>query len=445
MNQNKSFKTLLLFAPLLLIFLLSQGCSDEDADAFTIGRNFINPQTSIVMVDSFTLSTSTFILDSFSTTSPDFLLTGVYNDDYFGKTSANAYFQIAIPDSVGIQENAVFDSLTIRLHYSGNVYGDTLQPFTLFVYRVNEIMEEPDEKYFYNTTTFSCDEEPLGTMTFRPRPNYDTDIEIRLSDDLGKELMNFLMDDSDEILSNSNFTEYLNGLVLKCGDNTQSVLSFAATDTLVNLELYTHYTNEERKEVKYYFPLYSEGNYFNNLKADRKGTEIEKLKTRKEEIISAETGNKTFIQAGTGVLTRIDFPSIYRIMEIEHRYIYYKAELIFKPVHQSNAQVPFPKELVLFTTNKYNEPVSQVLDSDDEAVVSEFSFDKQYNEENYYSFDITSFLSDVLADAYVDEENGLVIGFSDDNLKSTLNRVVFDARLTDSYRPMLKMYFIFYE
>ncbi len=445
MNQNKSFKNLLLFAPLLLIFLLSQGCSDEDSDAFTIGRNFINQQTSIVMVDSFTLSTSTFILDSFSTTSPDFLLTGVYNDDYFGKTSANAYFQIAIPDSVGIQENAVFDSLTIRLHYSGNVYGDTLQPFTLFVYRVNEIMEEPDEKYFYNTTTFSCDEEPLGTLTFRPRPNYDTDIEIRLSDDLGKELMNFLMDESDEILSNSNFTEYLNGLVLKCGDNTQSVLSFAATDTLVNLELYTHYTNEERKEVKYYFPLYTEGNYFNNLKADREGTEIEKLKTRKEEIISAETGNKTFIQAGTGVLTRIDFPSIYRIMEIEHRYIYYKAELIFKPVHQSNAQVPFPKELVLFTTNKYNEPVSQVLDSDDETVVSEFSFDKQYNEENYYSFDITSFLSSVLADAYVDEENGLVIGFSEDNLKSTLNRVVFDARLTDSYRPMLKMYFIFYE
>lgn len=445
MNQKKSFKTLLLFVPLFLIILLSQGCSDEDADTFTIGRNFINQQTSIVMVDSFTLSTSTFILDSFSTTSPDLLLTGAYNDDYFGKTSANAYFQLAIPDSVGIQENAVFDSLTIRLHYSGNTYGDTLQPFTLLVYRVNEIMEEPDEKYFYNTTTFSCDEEPLGTLTFRPRPNYDTDIEIRLSDDLGKELMNFLIDESDEILSNSNFTEYLNGLVLKCGDNTQSILSFAATDTLVNLELYTHYTNEERKEVKYYFPLYTEGNYFNNLKADREGTEIEKLKTRKEEIISAETGNKTFIQAGTGVLTRIDFPSIYRIMEIEHRYIYYKAELIFKPVHQSNAQVPFPEELVLFTTNKYNEPVSQVLDSDDETVVSEFSFDKQYNEENYYSFDITSFLSSVLADAYVDEENGLVIGFSEDNLKSTLNRVVFDARLTDSYRPMLKMYFIFYE
>lgn len=445
MDQKISFKTLELFIQLLLLFLMSQGCNNNDSDAFTIGRNFINQQTSIVMVDSFTLNTSTFILDSFSTTSPDLLLVGEYNDEFFGKTSASAYFQMAIPDSTGIQENAVFDSLTIRLHYSGNVYGDTLQPFQLIVCRVNETMEKPDEKYFYNTTTFSYDEVPLGTLIFKPRPYSDGDIEIRLSDDLGKELMGFLLDESDEIISNSNFTEYLNGLVLKCGNNTQSVLSLAATDSLASLELYTHYTNEEFKKVKYYFPLYTEGNYFNHLKSDRNGTAIEKLKSRKEEINSAETGNKTFIQAGTGIYTRIDFPSIYRIMEIERRYIYYKAELILKPVHNSNAQVPFPEELVLFTTNKYNELVSQVLDSDDETVVSELSFDKQYNEKNYYSFDITSFLSSVFADAYVDEENGLIVGFSQDNLKSTLDRVVFDARLTDSYRPILKMYFIFYE
>ncbi|MGE0020196.1 MAG: DUF4270 family protein [Draconibacterium sp.] len=439
------FRRLKLLPALLFILISIAGCTGDGTESFSIGEKYVNNQTTITVVDTFSLGLSTFLIDSISTTSPDNFLIGSFTDEYFGKIETSAWFQINKPDSVAINEESVFDSLTIQIRLNGLSYGDTLQPFTLSVHRVTETMEAPDEYYFYNTTHFRYDENPLGSATFKPRPNFDNEIEIRLNDALGAELMKFLLNESDEIASTENFLEFFEGLVLLGGPDSKSVLGLAAADSVLRMVLHTHYIGEEREEIEYSFPIYTSGAYFNHIEGDRTGTEVETLSTQKEEIPASFTGNKTFIQAGTGILTRIDFASLTRIMEIEDRYIFYKAELILKPFPKSNNQVDFPGDVIMYSTDKSNRLISVLTDSDGETITAEFGFDSQYNEANYYKLDITDFVNDELSDAWVDPNSGLVLSFPDEIFTGSLERVVFDTRQSDAYRPLLKLYFVFYQ
>ena len=420
-------------------------CTSGDEEAFSIGEKYLSKQTSVTLIDTFSLGLSTVFIDSISTTSPANFLVGSFSDEYFGEVKTSAWFQLSQPDSVTINEASVFDSLTLKIRLNGLSYGDTLMPFALSVHRLTEAMEPPDDVYFYNTTHFQYNSSALGSAVFYPRPNRDNELEIRIDDALGREWMKFLLNEADEFSSTDDFLEYFKGLVLVGGNNNQSVLGIANADSLLNLVLYTHYIGEERREVEYKFPIHASGAFFNHIESNRNGTEIESLLTQKNEVAAPLTGNKTFIQAGTGIVTRIDFSSLTRIMEIEDRYIFYKAELVLKPFPLSNGQVGYPDEIIMYSTDKGNRLISALTDSDGETIKASFSFDSQYNESNYYKLDITDFVNNELSDAWVDPNNGLILTFPNETFTSSLDRVVFDARQADAYRPLLKLYFVFYQ
>jgi len=99
----------------------------------------------------------------------------------------------------------------------------------------------------------------------------------------------------------------------------------------------------------------------------------------------------------------------------------------------------------LYTTDKYNRLVSEIQNSNDETLLADFYFDEQYNENNFYRFDITTYLNDELSDAYFDPDNGLIITVPGTTFQGSLERLVLDARKADSYRPVLNLYFVFYE
>ena len=431
---------------LILSLLAVFSCSDEsDLSSVNIGDSFITPQTSIALIDTFSLKLSTILIDSIPTSNPENLMVGNYTDEFLGEVGATSYFQVTVPTTTTMEEKAVFDSLTLVLKYAGVEFGDTLQPQTIYVHRVTEEMEEPDEAYMYNTTSFLYDDSPIGLLSFRPRPNFKDSIEIRLDDALGLELMSLIKDKDDKILNSEDFMEYLKGIALVGDGGSNSVLGFKAVDSLVNIVLYTHEVKEERIETQYKFPLYSDGIYFNHFDFDRTGTAIGNIKTQKEEIPSADSDDKTFIQSGAGIVTRLDFTGLEKIMEMGNHSFFYKAEIILKPYPNSFSQVAFPEEIMLYTTDKYNRLVSEIQNSNDETLLADFYFDEQYNENNFYRFDITTYLNNELSDAYFDPNNGLIITVPSTTFQGSLERLVLDARKADSYRPVLNLYFVFYE
>lgn len=424
-----------------MLFLLS--CSNENNLLVSIGDNFINPQTTVALVDSFSVKMSTVLIDSIPTSATGVLMVGKYYDEQFGQVGSTGYFQLGFPGTQVPDEDEIFDSLVVVLPYNGVSYGDTLLPQTIYVNRVlQDIEPAEDEYYLYNTTSFKYSGFPLGALTFTPKPNFHDEIEIRLADELGKEFLDLMKDDGDEVNSDDDFIEYFKGLALVSGEGNTSVLSFTA-DSLLKMILYTHLIAEEKIEKSYTFSHLSL-THFNQITTDRSGTPIEYLETQRIEILSGDSGNKAFLQAGAGIVTRIDFPNIGRLLEIDYRNILYKAELVLKPYTNSYNQVDLPNELVLYETDKYNNLVTELVDDEGATVTAEFYYDEYYNKDTYYLFDVTSFISNELSDGYVNTDNGLIVIQPISQFQSSLNRVVFDARNNLSYRPVLNLYFILY-
>ena len=424
----------------LLLMLLIWSCQKEGINIL-VGDNFINAQTTFSLIDTVSVQLSTFKIDSIATSSSGYAMAGGYVDEEFGVVASVAYLQIDRPIE-NIAKEEIFDSLVIILPYSGISYGDTLKPQTLSVHRVLEDIEpagvQPD---LFNSTTFEYERTSLGEITVKPRPNFHDVLEIRLKDELGLELIGLLQDEGN---SSGNFMENFKGIALVPGRENNSLLSFIA-DTLFHLELYTHILEETKTSKRYALPYSISNRQFNHIYSDVSNLPLSKLGSQKNELKSNLLGNKSYLQAGVGIVTRVDFPGISSVLEDEKNSILYKAELIVKPRRGTYKNIPLPPRIVLFRTDKNNALVSEIKNVGGSSSYAEFYYDELYDEANFYRFDITEFMLDELKDGFVDPDNGLLIMLPGNQFMSTVDRIVFDARGSLEYRPRLNLYFMFYE
>jgi len=72
---------------------------------------------------------------------------------------------------------------------------------------------------------------------------------------------------------------------------------------------YKKTVNSLLKQTHQDFNVYSSLYQFNNIKYDRSGTALQSLQPYKA-ISSVLTNDVTYLQAGTGLVTRLDFPSV---------------------------------------------------------------------------------------------------------------------------------------
>ncbi|MCK3684606.1 DUF4270 family protein [Maribellus sp. YY47] len=427
---------------LILIVVGLLGCSDDEDLNSTVDK-YIKSQTRFVLLDTFSVRLETVLIDSIATSSPGDLLVGRYVDPELGPVTSTAYFELGLPETISFGDEEVFDSLVFKLPYSDKVYGDTLQLQTISVKRLLEELDD-DDMGLYNTSSFYYSDDPLGQISLYPRPNKNDEIEIRLSDDFGLDLFNSLQNKDLKLTDLSKFREYLYGIVLEGSSQNTAVLSFSA-DTSTCMIMYTHQSGLERTENERRFTLNTSYNYFNQIEADRTGTPLESIRTQREELASSLTGNKAFIQAGNGLVTRINFPSINRLLEFDTDNILYKAELVLRPYPGSEKAVDLPESLMMYYTDKYNNLISEYMNTSSEVIYSEMSFDEFYNEYNYYTIDLTQFLYTELSKGFIDEQVGLILTIPESEFKGSLSRLVIDARDGVNYRSVLNLYYVFYE
>ena len=95
----------------LIIFiscLFFKAC-DKNPAKFTLGEEYIESQTDLTLIDTFSVSLSTVILDTVITSGTGSMLIGSYRDDIFGKITSHSYFQIGIPDSFDVEDDDIYD------------------------------------------------------------------------------------------------------------------------------------------------------------------------------------------------------------------------------------------------------------------------------------------------------------------------------------------------
>jgi hypothetical protein len=434
MNLNKIIHPIISAAVIIFISVLFSACT-EDTKNYTLGTEFVESQTSLKLIDTFSVNLSTVILDNLTTSGSGSMLIGNYRDNVFGKIRTNSYFQIGIPESYDIEDNDTYDSLVLAIQYNAYYFGDTTKSQRIFVHQLIENIIFDDDGVIKNTTTFNYNLNPMGSVMYTPKPNSKDTLFIRMSNTIGADLFAKLKNESEVLTDNESFKNYFHGLVLNSDITSEgSIIGFNANKENVELILFTSRESEAGKTIICnVFPLEDSTKQFNNIIHDFSSTPLSPLAKQRLALSNSKTGGVSFLQGGIGLAIRVDIPSLSEVLLFNRGFIT-KAQLSIYPKQNSYDSFDLPPNLIIYGSNKLNE-VNSTYSS------STLTVEKLYQEETNYSFDVTEHLRDELADSYVDPENGLLITLSNDVLNTTFYRSIINAK---NRKPKLNIYYLSY-
>lgn len=414
----------------MLIFF---GCQSGDDDLSIIKPN---PDDFVVRyTDTVTVNLSTVPTDSILTDAATRLLTGSYEDVYMGKVQSVAYFQPQFSSSILPDTKAVYDSLILSLAYE-YYYGDTTQYQT---FSIHKLTEDISKNTYYNNNSTPYEPTPIATIRFKPKPNSKKPLYIKLSDDLGKTL--FEQGKLNKLKTSEEFMAILKGVAL-VPDQTQNtaILGFTAANDSTAINLYHHINQADGKTTTTNSFKVNKG--FNQTITNRTNTALSALGTNaKTSLSSLKSGNMSFIQNGTGLKTRIDIPFIKTLKSVGN-VIVNRAFLRVEPVKSSVSKyITAPATLALYTCNKNNLLLSQVMDLNGNAVTATF-VDDIINNKSYYQFDLSEYVIGLMAQENDLMETGLLLSPSAD-VATTFTRVVFGDQKNTSGNTKLEVYYTY--
>jgi hypothetical protein len=360
---------------LLLSITIFTSCQTDNLDSeYVVGTDYLSSSSDVTLIDTLTVNVSTINLDSLATSSQSRILLGNYTDPVFGEVNSDSYMQL-VPGTYTIgdsssdtnTDNYVFDSIVMILKYDRYYYGDTTQTQSINIYQLSEKVDtnDADDDNFYNYSTLSYNTTSLGSKTYTTRPIGKDSIFVRLDDTFGEALFDKLK--SNDISTYDEFIYYFKGLMIKPSSGS-NVIGFSTDTSLMRL----YYTNTsdplhdfEDSSTKD-FTITDTGLQFNNITLDRTGTVISDVSYDDYEstLSSTLTGNKSYVQSGTGMACRIDFPYIKLLKSISDNGLIVDAELSIKPVAGSYSTLyPLKDSLKVYICDDLNRISSALTNS----------------------------------------------------------------------------------
>jgi len=432
----------------ILILLAFFSCN-QDNQSFDIGGKYVNVQTDLRYIDTLTVNSFTVKLDSLRTSGLEdgqgAVVVGRYHDPEIGDISASSYFKLQLPDTRTVPSTSVFDSLLLIMVDNNYRIGDTLQPFTIHVHRVEQTIRVRIDNYLYNTSYFNYSTDPIGSRTFKPRPNTpsrDT-ISVRLSDDLGQELLQLFLDKDDRILQLDNWLNYFKGLSIQSDISDEAMVGFKTTPAAPVMRLYYHYIDFTSVSQYRDFGIFAYAiNQFNHFEITN--PLIDLPKTQKEKLSVKYTDKQSYIQAGTGIVTRLEIPYLKSLLALHQNMQILKAELILEPVRNTYNTILLPERISLFQSDKYNRFGSPVLNMNTgNALVGNLVIDNEYQEGTSYTFDITNFIQSKIVEE-TDDIPSLLVTITPNDVYKTADRLILGSQINSESKVKLKIYYMNY-
>jgi hypothetical protein len=427
----------------LFIISLAVSCN-SDQDILPLNKEILKPSSRLVLVDTLIINVSTVVMDSVVTSGKELLLAGVYNDPRLGKITSKGYFQVGFPRTTPKKDD-IYDSISLIMTYDGYSHGDTLQLQKLMVKRLTEKLQFKEQTSFYNTTQLEYDQTSLGELVFYPRPILKNKIAIGLDKDFGQEIFDYLNQAQDDEFKDDEFNTFFKGLVLVPDEMTSNaIIGYSVSDTNVLVRIYTHTIDNELKtsEINLYFQ--NKNLQFNQITCDWTNNPVFADHRQKKEIPSSETSNVSFINAGLGMFTKLSFPTMASLIEFENCALV-RAVLYIKPALGTNVKLPDASDFAIYQTSKNNLFEALLYKADGTVVQPVLSTDELYNEETWYSFDITDHMIAEFYDRYVDPEKALSIAFSSSYISNSLDQLLVGGSENKIIEPKLELLFLFYD
>ncbi|EAR01902.1 DUF4270 family protein [Maribacter sp. HTCC2170] len=437
-------KMLWLICPLLIGINSCTKENPNDSD-FVVGDIFTDSNIRVILIDTMTVESSTMKYDSVPTSQSSRILVGKYTDSIFGTVKSSSYMEL-VPSKYSIDTEAEYDSIAFYLKFDNYYYNDTLQNNTIHVKQLSENLKPNDDSGFYNTSEASFFEDDLGSMSYKPRP-LDTDsLEIKLTDVFGRELFKQFQDKS--IVHLDEFKAFFKGISLQPdeGDNG-SIIGFSKTSASSFIRLYFS-TSEENDRVQNYIDFYIDSGsspipFFNQVTAQEPNEYLKFLTDKEINLNSSDSENMSFIQSGIGIATRIEFPFVKSIYEIQGEGTILDAVLKIRPVSTTyDNHVILRDTLSVFLADENNDLTKQLFISDIEPVRAILNRDNQEFNDIFYELPLGSYIDQLLL-AERDTKEALVL--LPDNYNSTVDRFVLNGNNNSNDLVTLQITYAIYD
>lgn len=434
---------------LFLLTIISCG-TDTDTGEFTVGSDYLALSNKVIMIDTVTVEMSTINFDSLATSNKGRILIGNYDDPVFGKVKSNSYFQLAgssyALNNTGSDTEAVnyvFDSISMILKYDNYYYGDTTKVQTFNIHRLTQkVKPNTDDSNFYNNSTLAYDSQSLGTISFKPRPLEKDSINIRMNDEFGSALFQKIK--KREVTDFDSFTEYLKGLVLVPEtSNSANVIGFSVSTSKVRMYYSKYQAEADEEPLIIDFTIADATKQFNSISLDKTGTLLQNLPISSSKLSSTATNNQGFIQSGTGVACRIDFPNIKQFKNISANGAIVDAQLFIKPVNNSYSEkYPLEDSLSVFVGDNLNRISASLVNSANSTVYGILNKKSdEFNENLGYTIPIGNFLQKEML-KQSDSRSSLILTLP--GISKSVNRLVLGDQKHLNNKIQLKIYYISY-
>ena len=433
---------------LFLFITLFTSCQTDNLDGdFVIGSDYLSINNKVLLIDTLTVDVSTINFDSLVTSNQSRILIGNYTDPILGKVKSESYLELT-PDTYNLGSssdtetvNYVFDSIAMILKYNRYYYGDTTKTQTLNIHQLTQkIKPNIDDDSFYNNSTLTHYSNSIGSRTFYPRPIGKDSVNIQMDASFGKNLFDKLK--NNEITNSDEFNNYFKGIVIKPSTaNSSNVVGFT---TACVMRMYYRQANANSEETYTKdFKIADLTKQFNNISLDKTGTIIENLPDSRGKLSSELTNNSAFVQSGTGVACRIDFPFIKQLKYISEKGAIVDAELIIKPIKNSaSALYPIKDSLQVYECDHLNRISKILTNSDGSQMLAKLNnTPDEFNENIGYTINIGSFLHQEMKKTYANKSS-LILTFP--NISKGVNRIVLGNQKNAENKLKLKIYYISY-
>lgn len=431
--------------------ILFSACTKQSE--FDLGKDFVDSQTRLKIVDTFKVDLSTIIQDSLRTSGTKVAFVGEYKDEIFGSIKSETYFDLGFSVFEGIEDKANFDSAAFIFRYNGYSIGDTLSPMSLKLHALTEKISSGSNAYIYNVNSFDYNSQAISSAEFYPEPHSkeDTIVSFRV-DELGLDLFNKIRDRDENVTSSEWFMDYIKGFVVTSGSSeNKAVIGLNASENKIQLKIYYHIRHEEPEKKEITIAMGESKNQFNHIEYDFSGTLLNSIKSSGNKKMAYETDSKSYVQGLTGLVTKVQFPTLQDIF-LDNNWKILKAELVLEPVRYSFEKFPLPEKLYIFQSDTINwlnsvlkdekgYSISQLVDEDRNALTAFFSLDEILGDDTRYTFDITSYLTREMRKRYFNSKRGLHIGLSTEGYTTTFDRILFEGK-----KPpvKLRLYYLSY-
>lgn len=413
-------KSILFFGAFLCFIGGMFSCYDENN---TYGENLVSSVFRNITIDTCTVVVTAVKIDSLETSGKNVALAGQYRHPTWGEITSSVFTPYSRPNySTDVDEIVTFDSLKLRLIYTGKFVGDTSAIQQFSIHELSERITLNDNGYLYNHSTVLYEPEPLAVFSFRPRPQTDDTLDIRLSDELGENLL-ARFHARDEAVSGEWFEDFFKGLtILPDPGVSQSLLYFQVGDSALAMTLHYHIADEFSSTKELLFTPESD-RQFNHIDHDQSGSALESYTT---EIRSDSLGNRGFIFCGIGWYSRLEFPYLNNIMQHGEQVEIQSAYLQIYPELNSYSDLNvLPDSIYLYIADENNVVTDAVTDYlGDELQNATLTKDDIFPENTCYIFDISQFLKEELGAVGMNKHN-LQLVFDSDDYTGTFRNLTF--------------------